>query len=251
MRWLLVISALGVFAEACGGGNSAARPSITAESTSSLVFATATVGPTMTPPSPTAVPDASVEVVWFHGGTKEKKWMRFLAVIHNSSSQTVEGLEARWDVLDAGGKVLLTQPETFVALPGDSYHSWMTSSNMERPPASVEMTLTKPGRFTSAAPPSVLAVTDIVMRPTTSKNQYNVTALISSGSADLDTARLIVLTVGRDANGKVVGASFCHPNNIPARVPANTQFKTESCLDAPDGVPVTVEVYAKANLPPE
>ena len=102
MRWLLVISALGVFAGACGGGNSAARPSVTAEITSSLVVATTTVGPTMIPPSPTAVPYASVEVVWFHGGTEEKKWMRFLAVIHNSSSQTIEGLEARWDVLDAG-----------------------------------------------------------------------------------------------------------------------------------------------------
>jgi len=249
MRWLLFMVAVGIFTSACADNDSTARPGVTAESTSSLVFATATFAPTMAPP---AIPYASVEVVWFHGGTEELKWMRFLAVIHNSSSQTIEGLEARWNVLDSKGTVLMTQPETFVALPpGDSYHSWATSSNLEPRPVSVEMTLTSPGRLTSGAPTAVLGVTDIVMRPTTSGNQYNVTALVTSGDAEIDSTRLMVLTVGRDASGKVVGASFCRPDNVLPTIPANTQFKTETCLDAPDGVPVTVEVYAQVNSPPE
>ena len=92
----------------------------TAESLSSTAVPTATVTPTIVPPTATPAPKASIEVIWINVDA-ESPWVRFLALLHNSSSQTIEGLQTRRDVFDAGGALIDSSPVEWSALPpGDS-----------------------------------------------------------------------------------------------------------------------------------
>ena len=134
-------------------------------------------------------------------------------------------------------------PGKFPALPPGDFYCVGATLNLTPVPASVKMTITAPGRLTSGAS-SLLSVGEVAIPPTLLRNQYTAAALVAAGSADLDSARLITVVIGRDASGKVVGANFGRPLNLPATVSANTKFRTESRLPAPDGVPVKVDVYA-------
>src|SRR5688572_8835961 len=148
----------------CSDGKSPIEADTTPESPSSTAVPTATVTPTMVPPTATPAPDASIEVIWFNADAETRE-LRVLALIRNSSSQTIEGLQTRWDSFDAGGAIIESFPATLSTTPpGDSYYMGMTL-NFSRVPASVEMMVTEPGQLTSGSSP-LLSVGEVMFQPT-------------------------------------------------------------------------------------
>jgi hypothetical protein len=244
----VVLAALGALVAACGN-DGPPGPSMSTESPHSITLDTATATPTMVPSSPTPVPHVTVEVIWFNANA-ETRTMRFLAVIHNSSSQTIEGLQTSWEVFDARGSRLESSgPSKSAALPpGDSYTGGAILNLSPPIPASVVMTITDPGQLTSGQP-SDLPVSEVKFEPSTGKNEYVVTALVTTGTASVEHSQVYLTVVGFDADGRVVGVNWGFPSR-PGTLSPNTRLRLSSSLPTPDGVPVKVEVYARVNLEP-
>jgi hypothetical protein len=250
---LAVMAVLGGAIIACGGGSKTAP-----FPTGTVAQSTSTVAPTTAAlPSPTASPTATpipqpkptAEVVWTFFSPSDR-FFRGLVILKNPSDRAITGVELRWDAADKDGVLVGSFPSKQPDIPagGIIYYSLGAAATLSGQPASVKVNVTAGGSFTNS-PVNPLAVDAVSFSKESSSlfgapYSYSVGGNVTIAGSPVTVAKLTVVAVLKDADGKIVGAAFVSPPTLPDPIPPGTKVRYEDRFLNATGVATTAEMYA-------
>jgi hypothetical protein len=216
---IVAASALLVAAGACGNAGAPQRRGAQATAT--------------TPTGVTPVP--TITVSYFVVSAPPDPYFRFAAPVVNPGSETLDGVVVSWTAYDASGAIVGTFTHHMAAIAAHSaemYVGGAGSAELSGTPARVTAKITNSGVFTSqpsvAFPVKATQFTQSQFPDPTDPagdSDYEVTGDVTvTGTSTIQTANLDVSIVLTDSSGKIVGADFYQPDNLPSTLGPGTSF---------------------------
>jgi hypothetical protein len=222
-----------------------ASPNTSSRATPAASVATTTTStPIVRPQQPTI----TTEVVYLQV-EPETRLMRFVALINNQSNRTVEGLRVRWDATDSSGAIVGSFTNTMPAIPAGTVYTYVGgagAANITGVPDKVKLTVLDTGKLTDA-PSGVFTVDSITLDPerfSLQGQQYRVGATLTIGPDRVERFKLKVAVVLRDGNGKIVGAHFTTPTNVPEVLEPGTKVRVELPFLSVTDQPISADVIS-------
>lgn len=262
-RFAAILAGLAMLGAACGGSDpdegiargtsatSAPAAAATTEARASAA-ATATPAPVTATPTPTATPERpapSMEVAFFSANA-ERRLMRFVGLIKNPSTKTIEGLKVRWDAFAADNALVGSFTANMPAIAGGqtfNYVGGAGAASLTGVPASVKLTVVDGGRLTDA-PSGLFAVEPATVQEETFSNgkEFRASGNVTTPDREIERFNLVINVVFRDASGAIVGAGFDSGTGLPEKIPPATKFRAELRLIEVTARATTAEITAYA-----
>jgi hypothetical protein len=175
--------------------------------------------------------------------------------VKNPTAQARDGIETRWEAVDANGAIVGSSNKVHPPLGPESMYHYVGGAGNETlsgMPTSVRVTLTNPGTLTNAGSRFLAVDTITLTKSQTPLHQglddYTVSAMISTGAETIDRANMTTSFVLRDQAGSIVGADLAPlARSLPDRLmPGNRYQLTERVTATGPAVAAEVTSYRRS-----
>lgn len=206
------------------------------------------VQPAAQPPAQAVAPSPSptTTVSWFWSSSDAKMPLfRFAATVSNPGPKPLDGVTTEWIAYDKDNAIVGNYKSGVPVIPANGstpYVGGAGAAYLSGIPARVDFHVVSSGKFVESAPASLTA--SAIKLSKDAPNQYTVNAKVTTGNEVVKSADLWVFAVLKNDQGKVIGADFWLPENVPDSLPPGSAFIVKMPMISTTGKAATAEVTA-------